>query len=46
MNLVQLAFRDPSHLLELPAELAPEYPLSFPVPERPDHVSRILPERG
>jgi hypothetical protein len=31
--------------LKLPAELAPEDSLGFLVPERPDHISRILPCR-
>jgi hypothetical protein len=39
VHLIQFPFRHRGNSLEPPAELAPEYPLCLPVPERTDHTT-------
>jgi hypothetical protein len=43
MDLVQLSFCDVSNTLQPPAELTLEDLLGILVPERPDHISRLVP---
>ena len=45
MHLIELALCHRGNTLKLPAELAPEDLFGLPVPERPDHSSRVLPFR-
>jgi hypothetical protein len=43
LNVVKLPFRHDGNTLKSPAEFAAEHLLGLPVPERPDHISIVVP---